>query len=288
MPLVKHILFPIDFSERCRETVPYVAGMAKSFGAKITLLHVVAEPYWYAPTAEAPPVAVDVEEIRRSTERDLSQGFAEEFAGLTVEHSVEIGDPAQIITQFAENHDVDLVMMPTHGYGPFRQFLLGSVTAKVLHDCKRPVWTSAHLQDPPQLIHLDVSNVLCAIDVAPNSVNVLKVAAQFAQEVGAQLRLVHAVPGPDAWPSRQLDAPLTEALIKDARRAIDEWQKSFGVSAPLCVIRGSVASAVHESAARHTADLVVIGRGVLKEILGRLRTNAYAIIRQSPCPVLSV
>ena len=78
MPLVKHILFPIDFSERCRETVPYVAGMAKSFGAKITLLHVVAEPYWYAPTAEAPPVAVDVEEIRRSTERDLSQGFAEE------------------------------------------------------------------------------------------------------------------------------------------------------------------------------------------------------------------
>jgi nucleotide-binding universal stress UspA family protein len=37
----------------------------------------------------------------------------------------------------------------------------------------------------------------------------------------------------------------------------------------------------------HNADLVVIGRGKLQEALGRLRTNAYAIIRQSPCPVVS-
>jgi hypothetical protein len=39
---------------------------------------------------------------------------------------------------------------------------------------------------------------------------------------------------------------------------------------------------------RHGADLVVIGRGVLNGTLGRLRTHAYGIIRQSPSPVLSV
>jgi len=286
MTTIKHILFPIDFSERCRATVPYVAAMAKRHGAKISLLNVV-QPYWCVPMVEAPPVIVDLDEIRRSIERDLSQGFAEEFAGLVVEHSVEIGDPAEIIIQFAENHDVDLVMMPTHGYGRFREFLLGSVTAKVLHDCKRPVWTSAHLQNPQQPIPWDVSNILCAIDLAPQSADILKSASKFAQDIGAELRLVHAVPAPSAWPDRQLDAPFEAGLIKDARRAISEWQKSLGVVAPLCVLRGDVASVVRESAQRHKADLVFIGRGVLNEKLGRLRTNAYAIIRQSPCPVLS-
>jgi hypothetical protein len=46
--------------------------------------------------------------------------------------------------EFAANHHVDLVMMPTHGVGTFRSFLVGSVTAKVLHDANCPVWTAAH------------------------------------------------------------------------------------------------------------------------------------------------
>jgi nucleotide-binding universal stress UspA family protein len=45
---------------------------------------------------------------------------------------------------------------------------------------------------------------------------------------------------------------------------------------------------VHEEASRHGADLIVIGRGVMHETLGRLRTNAHAIIRHAHCPVISV
>jgi nucleotide-binding universal stress UspA family protein len=51
---------------------------------------------------------------------------------------------------------------------------------------------------------------------------------------------------------------------------------------------GDVAGAVREEARRHSADLIVIGRGLLHERLGRLRTHSYGIIRHSPCPVLSV
>jgi nucleotide-binding universal stress UspA family protein len=45
---------------------------------------------------------------------------------------------------------------------------------------------------------------------------------------------------------------------------------------------------VHTAAVEQDADLVVIGRGVLKEALGRLRSNGYSIIRDSPCPVISI
>jgi nucleotide-binding universal stress UspA family protein len=65
-------------------------------------------------------------------------------------------------------------------------------------------------------------------------------------------------------------------------------QESAGVDATLHVEAGHVADVVREEALRHGADLVVIGRGVLQETLGRLRSNAYAIIRHAPCPVLSV
>jgi nucleotide-binding universal stress UspA family protein len=284
---IKHILFPIDFSERCGATAPYVATMARKFEAKITLLNVV-QPYWYAPMAEAPPVYIDIQEIQRGVESEINQSFLEEFAGLVVERSVEIGDPAEVIAQFARNNNVDLVMMPTHGRGLFRQFLLGSVTAKVLYDCSCPVWTSAHIQEPPRLVHMDIRNILCAVDLAEKSTYLLKAAAQFAEENGARLQLMHAIPAPAGWPDRILDATYEEALIHEARQSIGEWQRTLHVNAPLCVTRGDVASAVHESAVRHAADLVMIGRGVMKERLGRLRTNAYGIIRQSPCPVLSV
>jgi nucleotide-binding universal stress UspA family protein len=60
------------------------------------------------------------------------------------------------------------------------------------------------------------------------------------------------------------------------------------VTAPICVTAGDVAETIYEEAHRHDAHLIVIGRGVLHETLGRLRTHAHAIIRQAPCPVLSV
>jgi nucleotide-binding universal stress UspA family protein len=229
-----------------------------------------------------------MEEIRKSVACDLRQSFIDDFAGLTVERSVEVGDPAEIITRFADTHAVDLVMMPTHGCGPFREFLLGSVTSKVLHDCRRPVWTTAHVQEPPPLIHVDVRTILCAVDIASKSVDLLRSAAQFAENIGAKLRLVHVVPGPSVWINPEVATMFHDTVLDEERHSIEELQKSFGLAAPLCVATGDVAPAVREAAERHRADLVIIGRGAMRERMGRLRTNAYAIIRQSPCPVLSL
>jgi len=283
---IKHILFPMDFSERCGAIAPSVASMARRFGAKITMLNVVP-PYWYPAMAEMPPIIVDEEEIISGAEHELRESFSEQFCGLSVTRRVEIGDPAEVITRYSEQSDIDLIMMPTHGYGPFRQLLLGSVTAKVLHDSKKPVWTSAHVESPAPLVHLDVRNILCATDATPKSEALIRLASDFAGEVGAKIRLVHVVPASPGWPDRQLNASFEEALIKDAREEIGKIQASLHLDIPLCVAKGDVAQAVDEIAGRFGSDLVIIGRGVMQERLGRLRTNAYAIVRKSLCPVLS-
>jgi nucleotide-binding universal stress UspA family protein len=286
---IQHILFPVDFSERCSGAVAFVESMARRYSASVTLLS-VAQPFFYAamgdPGGEA--VIVDTETLLRGLKARLDRSLTEDFAGLRVDRVAELGDPAQVIADFAHTHGVDLIMMPTHGYGPFRSLLLGSVTAKVLHDAKCPVWTAAHVAKPPDGGHVDCRNILCAVDGAPNSVSLMQWANEFSGDAGATLRLVHVVAAMEGALSRQMDREFEEEMRREARRAIEGLQESAGVKAPLCVVAGNVADCVREEASRHEAALVVIGRGSLQGTFGRLRTHAYGIIRQSPCPVLSV
>ena len=102
------------------------------------------------------------------------------------------------------------------------------------------------------------------------------------------MRLVHAVPGMEAWPERQLDQEFEETLRDNARRTIEDLEKAADMRVPVCVGVGSVPDVVREEALQHGADLVLIGRGALQGTLGRLRTHAYGIIRNAPCPVLSI
>jgi nucleotide-binding universal stress UspA family protein len=284
---IKHILFPIDFSDRCCCAVPFVEAMASRFGAKITLLSAV-QPFYFAGGDPAMPIVMDPEELKTDLKARLDQTLIREFAHLRVERIAEIGAPADAITGFAHHEGVDMIMMPSHGYGPFRSLLLGSVTAKVLHDAQCPVWTAAHVEDSPVREHLACRNVLCAVDGTPKSTPLMEWAAQFARDNGASLRLVHVVRGIEGWPERQVNREFEEMMRTEARESVDRMRRAARIEAPLCVAVGDIASAVREEARRHGADLVVIGRGLLHETLGRLRTHAHAIIRQAPCPVISI
>jgi len=285
---IRHILFPIDFSERCCNVVPFVASMARRESAKITLLSVV-QPFYYAAMGDpGAAVVVDLEELLEDLRTRLDSSLLQEFAGLEVDRVAELGDPAKVITDFAHTNDVDLIMMPTHGYGPFRSMLLGSVTAKVLHDAKCPVWTAAHVAATPGRDQAAYHNVLCAVDGTPGCASLMKWADEFSHDAGATLRMVHVVPEMEGVPSSQMDLERSAELRKEAHQTLDRLEASAGVDAPICVAGGNVAETICDEARRHDANLVVIGRGALHAALGRLRTHVYGIIRQSPCPVLSV
>jgi nucleotide-binding universal stress UspA family protein len=277
MRQINHILFPIDFSERCCNAVPFVESMARRYSAKITLLSVV-EPFYYAVGDPGVAAVVNTEELLEDRRARLDASLTREFAGLCVEKVAALGDPAKVIVHFAHAHGVDLIMMPTHGYGPFRSLLLGSVTAKVLHDAKCPVWTDAHTEEKPTRGQAPRHDILCAVDGTPESASLIQWAGEFSKEAGAPLRLVHVVVGSKPHPEPQ----------DDTREFIERLEGSVGLHAPICIPSGNVAEAICHEVRRHDANLVVIGRGAIHERLGRLRTHAHAIIRESPCPVLSL
>jgi nucleotide-binding universal stress UspA family protein len=285
---IKHILFPIDFSDRCCAAVPFVEAMASRYEAKVTLIS-VAQPIYYTGMGDpGGPIVIGTDTMISDLNERLESSLTQEFAHLKVARIAEIGDPARIITHFARSNGVDLIMMPTHGYGPFRRLLLGSITAKVLHDSECPIWTAAHVEDRPCKDHLACRNILCAVDGAPASVGLMRWAASLAADLGASLRVVHVITGAERSSQHSFDPGHDDDLREAAERAILQLEEKAEINAPICIVAGNIAEAVQEEARRHDADLMVIGRGTLHEALGRLRAHSYGIIRQSPCPVLSV
>ena len=177
--------------------------------------------------------------------------------------------------------------MPTHGYGPFRRYLLGSNTAKVLHDADCAVWTGVHLLEPPPAGSIPFRNILCAIDLGPQSSRTLCWAAQFALQFGARLEVVHAT-GASPEPGDSSEAGWQTGIREAAEAELQRLLEFVHAEAGLMVEAGEPAKVIGAAAERLPADLLVIGRGSAAGVFGRLRTNAYAIIRMSPCPVVSV
>ena len=286
MATIKHILFPFDFSKQSSLAAPFVRAVAKRSEALITLISVVP-PVWDGSLVGIPGMmAVDTQETEREIESRLDAALSKEFVGLTVRRAVSFGDPALTITEFAHTNGVDLIMMPTHGCGLFRSLLIGSVTAKVLHDAKCPVWTATHAEE--QRSRNVPKTILCAIDGTPRTSALMQWAAEFGQRMGASLKLLHVAPRISDWLALPTERELQEQVRDEARAKIDALKHAAGVEAQVRIAVGQIADTVAEEARQDGADLVLIGRGSLQSPLGRLRTHAYGIIQHSPCPVVSV
>lgn len=285
MPGFRHILCPVDFSERSKAIQPYAKAFVEKFNAKLTLLNTVEipPPNVYG-VDQSFPVMFDFASLEpRLLERLKS--FYDSPASIRV---VQLGDPAITIADYARDHQVDLIMMPTHGYGRFRSLLLGSVVSKVLHDVDCPVWTAPHSEAPDLLKHLACKSVLVAIDLGAGQAEVLRGAARIAGEFGASLHLVHAVPGAQRHPGETGGDEFSLFLLSSAREEIAKLQSQTGTAIGISVVAGPVGQVVRKVALEYGSDLLVIGRGVMHETFGRLRTVSYNIIRESPCPVLSL
>jgi nucleotide-binding universal stress UspA family protein len=285
-----HILFPVDFSERCRAVRPFVKSLAQKFNATVTLMHALGVPRGcYGGVDASYPVAVDWDAMKNDAVEKLSKFFELDASfAPAVRALAVVGDAAAEIVNFTLTNGVDLITMPTHGYGPFRSTLLGSVTAKVLHDCDCPVWTAAHTDLPTLPEHVKCDNVMCAIDTAPEAVRLIRRSVELAASFNAKLRLVHAVPPVDDSPMLRFEGVFRADIMRMARESVMKLRDEVGANVDVCMEMGPVSKVVRAASLHHDADLVIIGRGRVHETLGRLRTNSYNIIRDAPCPVLSV
>ena len=286
--IIHRILFPVDFSERAKAIAPFVLSMAQRHKAAVVLMNIIQPPPpLYGGLNMVYPETFDYTESREALVQNLEQFAQAELPKIEVSKVVEIGDPASLIVDSAKDGGIHLICLPTHGYGPFRRALLGSVTAKVLHDAAIPVWTSAHAPETSHRAHPQPRHVLVAIDPDNNARETLDAAVSVAKESGATLDIVTAVPEGLMAPGRG-DAELEMLLIEGTGELIAKLQAEAGSQAGTVIQIGRPAKVVRGAVLRKRADLVVVGRSAEHGLPGPLHDVSYAIIREAPCPVLSV
>jgi nucleotide-binding universal stress UspA family protein len=278
MPQIKKILFPVDFSDSCQGAARYVEAFAGRFEASIMLLHAV--------DMGEQNLADDLVPQRQA---QLDAFLVDELKYFKTERLCVPGDASAGIVDTARRWGTDLVMMPTRGHGLFRRLLFGSITAKVLHDLDCPVWTGIHAERAPQLEDIHCRRVLCAVDLTERSQSILEWARWLAREYQAELGIVHATAElPAAYAGWNLVDEFTRCVSAQATTQIEALQAEGSTANRVFINPGDPAKVVAGAVKDFDADLLVLGRHGGGGTAGFLRHNAYAILRESPCPVISV
>jgi len=291
MAHLERILVPIDFSEQSAIAARQAGALARRFHSQVTLFHVSDFTLVHPLTGPLGFGITSPEALRANymgaRQKALNEFCTADLEGVNVRRLVCCGDPANLIVERARAEQADLILMPTHGHGILRRFLLGSVTAKVLHDAECPVWTGTHLAEAPAANPAEIRRVICAVNFGPQSEKAVRWAADFASEFRADLTIVNAVlETPPNLPERYMFQWHEEADW-GAKEQLRMMLLNTGINAdPMLVSDADVTGAICSATQKIGAGLLVIGRSCASD--RKLGTHTYAIICHAPCPVVSV
>lgn len=135
---VKKILLPVDGSESSEVAIDMVRKMSASFGAKIYVINVV-ELRREGAIHEAYIYGGDIIKQFQTFSENIIKDISQKLEGYDFEAVSVVGHPADEILNMANEKDVDVIVMATHGMTAMKRFLVGSVTNYVVHHSKKPV-----------------------------------------------------------------------------------------------------------------------------------------------------
>ncbi len=293
MMQIKNIVVPFDFSKRCRAAAGHAVALAQQFQAPMTLLHVIPYSSFEYTAFEGGSYVGAVwpseQDVIARLQTELNELPASDELKMACKLVALKGEPPLRIAEFAAKVEAPLVVMPTHGHGAFRRFVLGSVTTKALHDLTCPVLTGAHLEDQPHFAGEKYERIACAVDLTEHSEHTLRFAVDFAKAWDATLTVVHAstwLIGADA-DNGMLSDTMRKRLLDTSKGEAVALLRAVGCDADLRVGFGRPEDFVPKTLREIGADMLIAGRRTGKDG-GGLGSHGHDLIRSSPCPVLSV
>ncbi len=140
---IRHILVPIDFSGYSKNALRYAVPMAEQYGATLHLVYVIEPTIYPADLGFGQVVMPGVEEeLREKSKAQLENLIVEEIGSrVNAEAVVRTGKPHQEILREAQEKDIDLIIVATHGHTGVEQMLFGSTAMRIVRLAKCPVLT---------------------------------------------------------------------------------------------------------------------------------------------------
>lgn len=294
---LNRILCATDFSDFSNHTIPYGIAMARQFDAKLFVCHVIELPF----ATMAGEVQLDfIEQQNRMVDYAHAQ-LAQLFEGESVEWEpvVTVGHTVDEIDRLVRNNRIDLVISATHGRSGVRRLLLGSVTERMMRMLSCPLLIVRGKGDggvEPRKIEFVPKRILVGCDFSADSQLAYQYGLSLAQEVEAELHLIHVVEPPvyqnilvdgqDAdETSRQ---PLISILQKKLDRMVPEDARNW-CKLNTALLEGKPNNELIDYALLNDIDLIVLGvrgHGLVETVFVGSTTDRVA--RSAPCPVLAV
>lgn len=278
------IVCAVDGSAAARDAVSVAADLAGALELDLMLLHVAtpeaaltvaASPYHVAPASDT--------ELRRAAAARLLDGVATRL-GLSpsVERRLEVGDPASVITDVAENRGAAMLVIGTRGRGAVAASLLGSVSAAAVSRSACPVMVV------PEGTRLRPGRpIVCAVDDSPAARSATRAALWLSLRLDGELVVAHAIassPPPTASAAPGVPDRLVELERREAARFLTRLalEEGLGADVERRLTHGGEADSIREIAEEENASLVVVGTrrqgGLRSALVGSvsldLRSNA--------------
>lgn len=298
MTQVRRILFPTDFSECANTTLPHALFLAESLGAELHLLNALVLQEFGVEDPAAILISPDeiearLEEVARP--RLAAAGEAARARSLDLHEVQKRGRAAgPVILDYAREHDVDLILMGTHGRRGMRRFFLGGVAQEVVRLAPCPVMTFRDADATP----VDkIDRIVVPTDFSAATRGAVAWARTLAGCYGADITLLH-VCEPQYMPYQYGAAPVTAHSprladqLDQARASLERYAGEVAEIDPKWereVASGRPASEIVHFTEQGRADLIVMAShgltGVERLLLG---SKAEEVVRTARVPVLTV
>lgn len=286
----KKILVPVDFSEFSDYAVDHALLLAEKFEAELTLFHVMV---LHEGSFEEVGQIDEYEKIVKAKERyrfRLLQSHTEnkEVKDLDINSRLVRGfSAADVILDYVENNDVDLVVMGTHGRSGFKKWIYGSVAEKVVRLSKAPVLT---VHNP--LRKFAFEKILVPVDFSAFAREAVQRAIKFAEIFKSKLVFLHVVEAQmhPAFYAGHIDTLF--AVNPGFKTKATESLREFVGDQPdasLVVREGQAYNEILQQAEEQNADLILMStRGLSGLAHFLIGSTTERVVRMSPIPVMTV
>lgn len=281
---IKRVLVAVDFSETSEKALHHAVAIARRYGAKFYLVHVISSGGFapYEMCVHASKLAL--QDLKRLEARLVRNGV---LAGLEHRVFVGIGDLWEEIKKLATTEKVDLIVVGTHGRTGLSRVVMGSAAEAVFRHASCPVLTVGPCAPPDPGKLATLHRILYPTDFTDESEHALRYALSLAQEHRAELTLLHVVESIDGEVSNDI-ARVATAL----EQRLQELLPSGFASRVACkteVALGPIAETILDVANEQSSDLIVLGlkaRAAFADHMPWL--HAYRIVSGACCPVLTI
>ncbi|MBW2708257.1 MAG: universal stress protein [Deltaproteobacteria bacterium] len=291
---IKTIVCTTDFSDFSNRAVPFGVALAKEFGAKLYLCHVIdlSSVAMYGEGFSDPLMLES--KIREYAHEHLQDLIGD--ADIDWESLTSVGHTADEITRIAKEKGADLVVSATHGRSGLKRLILGSVTERLMRTLPCPMYIVRSLEREPSapvMAEVRLRKILVGCDFSADSDLAIQYGVSLAQEFQTELYLAHVLE-PTVYKdmlARAVDPDregLREKLTQKLKGMVPEEAKQWCTPETL-LLAGHPSDELVKYAVVNEMDLIVLGvRGhsVMESLLVGSTTDR--VVRQVPCPVLSV